>query len=135
MRFIHQVVNRLFRIYRSPALGNYLKQSVIPLLQTPRQFTAHPINPYIYLVEADHRVVEEPAINPNALVCPLFLPCVLLPLTYQVLQSESGYLPRDQTKGRAGSWVSYIHVVDPLKVRRPCFSLFDCCSMTHAIGT
>lgn len=40
-----------------------LKQDSIPLSYTPRKFISHPTNRYLYLIEGDHRVMGEEAIN------------------------------------------------------------------------
>ena len=50
-------------IFQIPKLGMKLKQDVIPLSYTPRKFISHPTNRFLYLIEGDHRVLSEEAIN------------------------------------------------------------------------
>ena len=50
-------------IFQIPKLGMKLKQDVIPLSYTPRKFISHPTNQFLYLIEGDHRVLSEEAIN------------------------------------------------------------------------
>lgn len=40
-----------------------LKQDSIPLSYTPRRFISHPANRYLYLIEGDHRVMGEEAVD------------------------------------------------------------------------
>ena len=40
-----------------------LKQDSIPLSFTPRKFIRHPKERYFYLIEGDHRVYGEEAVN------------------------------------------------------------------------
>lgn len=50
-----------------------LKQDAISLSYTPRKFISHPTNHYLYLIEGDHRVYSEEAVNKRLqeLVCGL----------------------------------------------------------------
>jgi len=50
-------------IFHVPKLGTKLKQDSIPLLYTPRKFITHPTNHYFYMIEGDHRVWGEEAVN------------------------------------------------------------------------
>ena len=63
------------RIFQVPRLGIKLKQDTIPLSYTPRKFITHPSNNYFYLIEGDHRVMGQGAVDKKLaeLVCRLFL--------------------------------------------------------------
>lgn len=57
-----------------PRLGIKLKQDTIPLSYTPRKLITHPSNSYFYLIEGDHRVMGQDAVDKKlaALVRQLF---------------------------------------------------------------
>ena len=57
------VTDILISIFQIPRLGMKLKQDSIPLSYTPRKFISHPTNRYLYLIEGDHRVIGEEAVN------------------------------------------------------------------------
>lgn len=59
------------RIFQVPKLGMKLKQDSIPLSYTPRKFITHPANSYFYLIEGDHRVMGQDAVDKKLaeLVC------------------------------------------------------------------
>ena len=65
------LTSALSSIFQIPKLGTKLKQDTIPLSHTPRKFITHPHNGYFYLIEGDHRVMGEEAVQQglDKLVC------------------------------------------------------------------
>lgn len=57
------ITGNTLRIFMVPRLGLKLKQDVIPLKYTPRRFASHPYHPLSYVIETDHRVYGDAAIE------------------------------------------------------------------------
>jgi splicing factor 3B subunit 3 len=51
------------RIFQVPKLGTKLKQDALQLSYTPRKLIMHPMNSYFYVIESDHRVLGEDAVE------------------------------------------------------------------------
>ncbi len=51
------------RIFTIPKLGEKLQAVSTPLTYTPRKFISHPYSPLFYVLETDHRVYGNKAIE------------------------------------------------------------------------
>ncbi|KAF9237558.1 CPSF A subunit region-domain-containing protein [Melanogaster broomeanus] len=103
------VTGSVLRIFQVPKLGMKLKQDAIPLSYTPRKFISHPTNRYLYLIEGDHRVMGEEAINKRLHE---------LRAAGKMLDEEMLELPPDvfgRCKAPAGTWASAIRIIDPVE--------------------
>ncbi|KAJ3569371.1 hypothetical protein NP233_g5100 [Leucocoprinus birnbaumii] len=98
----------VLRIFQVPRLGVKLKQDSIPLSYTPRKFITHPMNNYFYLIEGDHRVMGQDAVDKK-----------LNELRQQGKQinEEVLNLPPEtfgRPKAPPGTWSSNIRILDPV---------------------
>ncbi|RDB18465.1 Pre-mRNA-splicing factor RSE1 [Hypsizygus marmoreus] len=101
----------LLRIFSVPQLGKKLKQDSIPLSYTPRKFITHPTNHYFYMVEADHRVLNDDVASRR-----------LEELAQNGLDfdQETVNLPKNvfgRPRVGAGNWGSCIRIIDPIEAR------------------
>lgn len=114
------------RIFTIPKLGEKLKQDSTPLTYTPRKFISNPYTPIFYVIESDHRVSSNAAVERmvSEKVCLLLASSVLAHLFSQeasgsrvdrsILQLPPAEFGRP--RAAAGSWASLIRVMDPLTV-------------------
>jgi len=122
------ILSSLPRIFQVPRLGIKLKQDTIPLSYTPRKFITHPLNSYFYLIEGDHRVMGQDAVDKKLaeLVCQLFTLLYWADAYFMASQHQQGeMLDQDvldlspETFGRPkaplGTWASNIRIIDPVE--------------------
>jgi splicing factor 3B subunit 3 len=103
------ITGSVLRIFQIPKLGMKLKQDSIPLSYTPRKFISHPTNRYLYLIEGDHRVMGEEAINKRL---------QQLSEAGKTIDQEMLELPAEtfgRCKAPAGTWASAIRIIDPVE--------------------
>ncbi|TFK22207.1 pre-mRNA-splicing factor RSE1 [Coprinopsis marcescibilis] len=103
------IAGNVLRIFTIPKIGTKLKQDSIPLDYTPRKMITHPENHYFYMVEGDHRVYSEEAINKK-----------LKELKSQGKKIDQEILDLPPTefgrpKAPAGTWASNIRIIDPIE--------------------
>ncbi|KAF5346737.1 hypothetical protein D9756_010409 [Leucocoprinus leucothites] len=99
----------VLRIFQVPKLGVKLKQDLIPLSYTPRKFITHPSNNYFYLIEGDHRVMGQDAVDKK-----------LAELRQQGKKIDEEVLNLSpeifgRPKAPAGTWASNIRIIDPVE--------------------
>ncbi|KAF8134537.1 CPSF A subunit region-domain-containing protein [Boletus edulis] len=105
------ITGSVLRIFQIPKLGMKLKQDSIPLSYTPRKFVSHPTNRYFYLIEGDHRVMGEEAINKRL---------QQLNQAGKMVDQEMLELSADtfgRCKAPAGTWASAIRIIDPVEAK------------------
>ncbi|KAH7888865.1 CPSF A subunit region-domain-containing protein [Phlebopus sp. FC_14] len=105
------ITGSVLRIFQVPKLGMKLKQDAIPLSYTPRKFISHPTNRYLYLIEGDHRVMGEEAINKRLQE---------IRQAGKMIDEEMLELPPElfgRCKAPAGTWASAIRIIDPVEAR------------------
>ncbi|KAI9571126.1 CPSF A subunit region-domain-containing protein [Boletus coccyginus] len=103
------ITGSVLRIFQIPKLGMKLKQDSIPLSYTPRRFISHPANRYLYLIEGDHRVMGEEAVNKHL---------QQLSEAGKMIDQEMLDLPAEtfgRCKAPAGTWASAIRIIDPVE--------------------
>ncbi|KAG8214047.1 CPSF A subunit region-domain-containing protein [Butyriboletus roseoflavus] len=103
------ITGSVLRIFQIPKLGMMLKQDSISLSYTPRKFISHPTNRYLYLIEGDHRVMGEEAINKRL---------QQLSEAGKMIDREMLELPAEtfgRCKAPAGTWASAIRIIDPVE--------------------
>ncbi|KAF8557619.1 hypothetical protein OG21DRAFT_1494597 [Imleria badia] len=103
------ITGSVLRIFQVPKLGMKLKQDSIPLSYTPRKFISHPTNRFLYLIEGDHRVMGEEAINKRL---------QQLREAGKTIDRELLTLPAEtfgRCKAPAGTWASAIRIIDPVE--------------------
>ncbi|KAI6106117.1 CPSF A subunit region-domain-containing protein [Pisolithus croceorrhizus] len=98
-------------IFQIPKLGMKLKQDAIQLSCTPRKFISHPTNRFLYLIEGDHRVLGEDAINRQLAQ----LRQAGKPIDEEVLRLPSEVFGR--VRAPAGTWASAIRIIDPVEAK------------------
>lgn len=107
-----------------------LKQDSIPLSFTPRKFIRHPKERYFYLIEGDHRVLGEEAVNKRLqeMVSFICYAAISMNLSFpqrqarQHIDNEMLDLPPEifgRPKAPAGNWASAIRIIDPVEVGPP----------------
>ena len=114
------ITDNVLRIFTLPKIDVKVQQTSIPLSYTPRKIATHPSNSYLYLVEADHRVL-----SPSAQLAKLSTIVGRLALTRASTDSASQHssqlnaevleLPIEQfgrPKADAGNWASCISIYD-----------------------
>lgn len=55
------ITDNVLRIFTLPKIDVKVQQTAIPLSYTPRKIATHPSNAYLYVAEADHRVLSPSA--------------------------------------------------------------------------
>ncbi|KAI0084854.1 CPSF A subunit region-domain-containing protein [Irpex rosettiformis] len=109
----------VLRIFQIPKLGTKLKQDSIPLSYTPRKMITHPANGYLYLIEGDHRVMGEDAVQAKL---------AEIRQKGQKVDEDVLNLPAEvfgRPKAPAGTWASGIRIVDPVNARTVNFIPLD----------
>ncbi|KAL9708619.1 pre-mRNA-splicing factor rse1 [Leucoagaricus gongylophorus] len=99
----------VLRIFQVPRLGIKLKQDTIPLSYTPRKFITHPSNNYFYLIEGDHRVMGQGAVDKK-----------LAELNQQGENLDRNVLNLSpetfgHPKASVGTWASNIRIINPVE--------------------
>ncbi|KAF9448327.1 hypothetical protein P691DRAFT_775506 [Macrolepiota fuliginosa MF-IS2] len=99
----------VLRIFQVPKLGVKLKQDSIPLSYTPRKFITHPTNNYFYLIEGDHRVMGQDAVDKK-----------LTELRQQGKKIDEEVLNLSpeifgRPKAPVGTWASNVRIIDPVE--------------------
>ncbi|KAI6125748.1 CPSF A subunit region-domain-containing protein [Pisolithus croceorrhizus] len=105
------ITGSVLRIFQIPKLGMKLKQDAIQLSCTPRKFISHPTNRFLYLIEGDHRVLGEDAINRQLAQ----LRQAGKPIDEEVLRLPSEVFGR--VRAPAGTWASAIRIIDPVEAK------------------
>ncbi|KAL5528100.1 RSE1 [Sanghuangporus sanghuang] len=98
----------VLRIFQIPKLGTKLKQESMPLTYTPRKFIPHPMYPYFYMIECDHRVLGDETAKQKL---------DALRQKGAKIDEDVVNLPPDvfgRPKAPAGTWGSCIRILDPL---------------------
>ncbi|KIL68220.1 hypothetical protein M378DRAFT_158762 [Amanita muscaria Koide BX008] len=105
------IAGSVLRIFQVSKLGMKLKQDSIPLSYTPRKFITHPSNPFLYLIEADHRVVSTETAQKRLAE----LRSKGKPIDEDVLNLSPEVFGR--ARGSAGTWASNIRIIDPIEAK------------------
>ncbi|KAF7782979.1 hypothetical protein Agabi119p4_2355 [Agaricus bisporus var. burnettii] len=99
----------VLRIFHVPRLGIKLKQDSIPLSYTPRKFITYPLNNLFYLIEGDHRVMGQDAVDKKLNE----LRQQNKAIDQEVLNLSPEVFGRP--KAANGTWASNIRIIDPVE--------------------